>query len=263
MSDERKIVFVDVDGTIYKSHQTEIDDSIKRKLEEASKKVDLFISTGRSDPTLVLLGDARKYFKGLVLSNGSYVIYDNKKLTEKVIKKEDLINLVNACKKMGCSIGLVNNDKVYVNKLTEVVDRALTPRYENSLIDIDGYDFNFDLNYNMCWIFDPVEVIDELEPFIPNFSIFRWGKVGADINIKGVSKAKGILELLEYLNHSLHNTYALGDASNDIAMLKLVECGIAMDNGTEEAKQAAKHVTKSLYEGGFEEAIDKILEGEW
>ena len=49
MSDERKIVFVDVDGTIYKSHQTEIDESIKKKLEEASKKVDKTLSYSIED----------------------------------------------------------------------------------------------------------------------------------------------------------------------------------------------------------------------
>lgn len=261
--EERKLVFIDVDGTIYKSHQEEIDESIKLKLKEASKSMDLFISTGRCELALTLLGDARKYFKGFVLSNGSYVIYDNKVLTEKIIQKDALINLVKQCKKLHCNIGLVSHDKVYVNELTDIVDLALTPRYPNSIVDINGYDFNLDLVYNMCWIFDKVELINDLEPLIPEFHIFKWGKVGADINIDGITKAKGIEELLEYINHSLKNTYALGDSGNDIAMLKLVETGIAMENGTDEAKQAAKYITKSLYEGGFEEALDNIMKGVW
>ena len=41
-------------------------------------------------------------------------------------------------------------------------------------------------------------------------------------------------------------------------MLKLVHCGIAMGNGTEEAKQAADFVTDSIFEDGIYKALIQL-----
>ena len=41
-------------------------------------------------------------------------------------------------------------------------------------------------------------------------------------------------------------------------MLKLVHCGIAMGNGTEEAKQAADFVTDSIFDDGIYKALIRL-----
>jgi hydroxymethylpyrimidine pyrophosphatase-like HAD family hydrolase len=56
---------------------------------------------------------------------------------------------------------------------------------------------------------------------------------------------------------------AIGDEVNDEAMLRGAGLGIAMGNGVERAKRAAKRVTLRHDEDGVAYAIDRVLGGEW
>lgn len=260
----KKIVFIDIDGTVYKAHEDSISESIKQKLKDVKDDVDLFISTGRGGMVITCLREAKEYFKGFVLSNGSVVIYNNQIISKKVVEKTDLIKFIEAAKELGCVVGLLTPDKVYVSHMNDLVDYALTPRDENSVIDINGYDFDLEKEYCMAWSFDDLELINKLEERLPdNFTFFKWGKTGSDIVLGGITKAKGILELFNHLDKANIKTYAIGDSGNDIPMFKLVDVSICMGNGTEAAKEAATHITKDLNDFGFEEAIDNIVKGVW
>lgn len=260
----KKLVFIDIDGTVYKAHEESISQSIKEKLYSVKDDIELYIATGRGGMAITCLREAKNYFKGFVLSNGSVVIYNNHIISKKVVEKKELIKLIEVAKELGSVIGLLTHDKVYVSKMNPLVDYALTPRDEGSVVDINGYDFDMNLEYNMVWSFDELELIEKIESKLSDkFTFFKWGKVGCDIIINGTTKAKGIIELLNYLNYENVVTYAIGDSGNDIPMFGLVDVSICMGNGTEGAKNAATYVTKSLEDGGFEEAIDNIIKGVW
>lgn len=259
----KKIVFIDVDGTMYHAHEESISDSIKQKLKEASKCVDLFVSTGRCNLALTCLKEARNYFKGFVLSNGAYVLYDNKIVSEKIVEKEDLIKLIEVAKKVKSNIGLITDTIIYVNELTDIVDYALTPRDHNSIEVVKDYNFDLNKKYHMAWSFDELDKINQMEALLPvNFTFFKWGKLGSDIILNDTTKAKGIIELLKHIDGE-YKTYAIGDSGNDIPMFKLVDVPICMGNGTEMAKTNAQHITKTLDEGGLEFALDNIIKGVW
>lgn len=55
----------------------------------------------------------------------------------------------------------------------------------------------------------------------------------------------------------------IGDEINDLAMLRGAGCGVAMGNGIEAAKAAAKRVTLGNREHGVAHAIDRMLRGDW
>lgn len=259
----KKIVFIDVDGTMYHAHEESISDSIKQKLKEASKHVDLFVSTGRCNLALTCLKEARNYFKGFVLSNGAYVLYNNQIVSEKVVEKEDMIKLIQVAKELKSNIGLITDKVIYVDKLTDIVDYALTPRDHNSIQVVDNYNFDLNLKYHMAWSFDELDKINVMEEKLPNnFTFFKWGKIGSDIILNDTTKAKGIVELIKHLDGEF-TTYAIGDSGNDIPMFKLVDVPICMGNGTDAAKEHAIHITKTLDEGGLELALDNIIKGVW
>ena len=259
----KKIVFIDVDGTIYKSHQNLIDESVSKSLKSLSEYADIYLATGRCIPVLAPIGDALKYFKGYVLSNGAYVVKDKKIILNEIIAKNDLINFINASKTLKLNVGLITNDLVYVNEYTNIVDVALSPYYKDSVIDIKGYDFDINKEYNMAWCFNAREDIDQLEKMCPCFDVFNWGEVGGDIIIKGVSKAHGIKHLLNNIDEKEYITYAIGDSNNDLEMFDLVNIPICMQNGSNDAKNRAKYLTESIYDEGFEKAVKRIIEGEW
>ena len=259
----KKIIFIDVDGTIYKSHKDLIDESVKQALFKAKDEIDLYLATGRCKPILKPLGDAISYFKGFILSNGALVIADNKKVHEDIISREDLEILIKESSDLNINLGLITNNKIYVNEYNAIVDMALSPYEENSIIDLKGYHFDLNQEYNMAWTFNYLEDMLKLEKRLTNFHFFKWGNIGSDIIIKDVSKGHGIKALLDTLPTGEYKTYAIGDANNDIEMFSLVDVAICMGNGSDRAKAEATYITKSIFDGGFEEALDKILKGEW
>ena len=54
----------------------------------------------------------------------------------------------------------------------------------------------------------------------------------------------------------MEETVAIGDSSNDVAMLKRAGCSIAMGNGTDEVKALADYVTATVEEDGIWKALD-------
>ena len=72
---------------------------------------------------------------------------------------------------------------------------------------------------------------------------------------KGHTKASGIGKMCEALGIDRADTFAVGDSVNDLAMLEYAGVGIAMGNGSTEAKAAADYVTADLQDDGIYRAM--------
>ncbi len=64
-----------------------------------------------------------------------------------------------------------------------------------------------------------------------------------EIMNKGRSKGTALLETADLLGLPISCTYAVGDAENDISMIKAAGTGIAVSNAIGAVKEAADHVT--------------------
>ncbi len=94
-----------------------------------------------------------------------------------------------------------------------------------------------------------------------SYYVHRFAPYATDINPQGTNKAAGLMRLLGELGISPDEAAAFGDGSNDIEMLGAVGCGIAMGNGIDAAKRAARHITKPLREDGIAYAVDAWILG--
>lgn len=70
-----------------------------------------------------------------------------------------------------------------------------------------------------------------------------------------ISKAVGIGHVLEYFGIRVEDTYGFGDGINDLEMIQMVGCGVAMGNACEELKAAADVVCGSVTEDGLARAL--------
>ena len=61
--------------------------------------------------------------------------------------------------------------------------------------------------------------------------------------------------MCEALGIDRADTFAVGDSVNDLAMLEYAGVGIAMGNGSTEAKAAADYVTADLQDDGIYRAM--------
>ncbi len=75
----------------------------------------------------------------------------------------------------------------------------------------------------------------------------------------GVTKGAGLAHVASALGLDISSTVAVGDGSNDIAMLETAGLGIAMGNGCAEAKAVADWIAPSIDEDGLAVAIKYAL----
>lgn len=99
----------------------------------------------------------------------------------------------------------------------------------------------------------------EVEKEIPDIEITGALSNNIEVNAKGVNKGRGLMILGELLGIHREEIMAVGDGSNDIAMLREAGLGVAMENATEAVKAAADVVTLSNDQEGAAAAIEKYV----
>ncbi len=78
----------------------------------------------------------------------------------------------------------------------------------------------------------------------------------------GVSKGSGLERLCGLLGIPMEACIAVGDAENDVAMLRAAGLGVAMGNAPEHVKTAADRVVSDLDHGGCAQAIMMLLDAD-
>ncbi len=80
-----------------------------------------------------------------------------------------------------------------------------------------------------------------------------------EINAPGATKGEAILRLAAYLGIGREQTMGFGDGENDLTMMELAGCGVAMENGMESVKAAADYITISNDEDGVAAALERLI----
>lgn len=78
----------------------------------------------------------------------------------------------------------------------------------------------------------------------------------------GVDKASGLAVALEELGLSATEVVGVGDAANDVALLRYCGCGVAVGNAVPLLKGHADVVTKGGVGKGIVELVERLLAGE-
>ena len=85
------------------------------------------------------------------------------------------------------------------------------------------------------------------------------GAVFNNILAPKVSKGRALEALARHLGISLADVMAVGDGTNDIALLSTAGLSVAMGSARDEVKAVADHVTLDVDHSGLAAAIDKFL----
>jgi cobalamin-dependent methionine synthase I len=102
------------------------------------------------------------------------------------------------------------------------------------------------------------EMWEKVKKEVPDIEITGALRNNIEVNAKGVNKGRGLMILGELLGIHREEIMAVGDGSNDIAMLREAGLGVAMENAEEQVKQAADYITSSNEDEGAAKAIEKF-----
>ncbi len=260
MNMERKIVFFDVDGTIFETGKG-TPESTKRALERMKKNGHIpILCTGRAKvsmfPEILDLG-----FPGMICAAGTYVEYGGRVLRNLLLPNEVLLQVVPKMEKIGCCVVLEGSEYLSCRMDGGASNRffiikRLQKEYSDRLKEME---LPTDKVGKMTVMIPDMEAFDRLVPeFDRAFDLVRYERMPyVEMLPKGVSKADGIRVLLEELKIPLRDTYAFGDGPNDLEMLQYVQYGTAMGNAEEIVLSSAKYRTEPIWEDGVARALER------
>lgn len=254
----KRIIFFDVDNTIYNNTLGEIPAQTKILLQALSENPDVILglATGRGLKKLEVIEDVLPYFTYKVLVNGAYVLKDKDIIFDLPIENKDIEEVLAVVNDHDLNIGMVGINAEAVNYWSDRVGFGMNEIH--GLPPVVNEKFYIDTKVYQLWMFADLESeIFEIAKLMPKFRVFPWHKGGADFTYPHINKAFGIQQCLTY-EHD-YQLICIGDGSNDIQMIEIADIGIAMDNTRfNELKEKADHVAPHIHEDQLNDFFKKL-----
>ena len=274
MTMNHKLIFIDIDGTLFNHKKDDIPESAKEAILNAkSKGHKIFLSTGRPyadiDKEILDLP-----LDGMIVSCGAVVYVENKPIYCKTYPQKELINLIQFMSNNNIGFSL---DGIHKNYLSEEAFICLS-----GLMFKNNEDSELSramMAKNNCFPFEEMKEEDLKE--VVKISIFTKNKesceklfqkipdsltgfmyknylldlYNGEISLKGITKATGLKQITNYLNKAIEATVAIGDSLNDLDILQAAGLSICMGNGADECKKVADFTTKDISDDGLAYAL--------
>lgn len=264
-----KLIAMDMDGTLLSpDHKTvaETDKLALRKAHESGIK--LAISTGRTLSTVGNICSQIPEIDYIIFSNGAgifdrhadRIIYRNNMPPETAEKYMPFIKERSGFIEAyidGVAYALENENQKIDYDLIPPVFKAMLGKGVIITDDFKKVYGEFGIEKVIFYIADP-EICIEADRYLRGEEgLFVTSSVGRSIEFTkaGTDKGDALRALCAEIGSTADEAMALGDAGNDIPMIKAAGYGIAMGNADKKTKQAAKYITKTNAENGVAAAI--------
>ncbi len=273
MNHRIKMIGLDMDGTLLTTEKR-VTAYTKQILEKALEQgIEIVLSTGRSItgiPKELLHMPGMKY---AVTINGARiidlqkdeVIYENTLSMETALQLLDIIGGYDAIQEAFIdSVCYSTKEKLaYANdyflhpSIAEYVLKSRTPVADVKATVLEK-NKSVDKVNGMFRTAEDKKSSYELLSKVPGVVVVSSLGNNWEINAEGTDKGNAMLRLGQLLGIKREEIMACGDGMNDIAMLKAVGLGVAMENAEPEVKEAADYITASNDEDGVAKAIEKF-----
>lgn len=267
----QKLIFVDMDGTLYQTENDVIPQSALDTLAALKAQGhEVWAATGRPlnamRQILEHVNPEEFQFDGYVLINGGYIL-DNQFniINESPISNETLEDLIQMTKDKKLGLMIHFGDATYIyNEFYSALEFA---QYTNSL---EGLFYDPTMTYHHrhpaynCLVVtkDPADINEfvashpELrKDLINNIST---SSLNFDLFPSHNDKSVGIESILKMKGKNWNDVVVIGDSTNDMIMLEKAGLGIAMGSASDKVKAKADFVTTSNREDGIANAQAEI-----
>ena len=275
---EKKLVFLDIDGTLLPPGEMQVPQSALDALHKArANGHKLFLCTGRNlGMTRPLL---RHGFDGYICSAGGYVACGEKVLVDIPMQPAQADGLRKVMGEHGIECTLETRDETYGG--VKMIERfaAHFPSDGTRNSEAERWkkmmefgmtirpieDYNGDPVYKIVYIAGSME--DLAEPkrqyedqfvFCENMMDPRAGVVNGELINRKFNKGTGIKAICAHLGVPLRDTIGFGDSDNDLQMTDVVGISYCMANGSENLKKLCDRICPSVREDGIAKAFEEL-----
>jgi len=255
---EKKIIFFDIDRTLYDPDTRSIPESTKQALKilNDNPNIEIAIATGRAFYILHIIDEIKDYINIFVLINGQIIIKDGKTIFRNPLEKSKVQKVVDMFNEKDMKYGFLGEFDETLNIVDEKGKEAFE-LVDMKLPRIDPH-FHIDNDIFQMWAFCDKKDHSEFIEAFSDMELVSWLGGGFDVLSKGMSKKEGIKKILEIEGISLSNSYAFGDGDNDIEMLDYIPNSVAMGNASEKAKQHAKYIVEDIKDDGVYKGLKML-----
>lgn len=263
---DTKLIISDVDGTLI--DQTEQISHALKELGDKVKahKIPFTIASGRCYSELKAFIEHFDIQLPVVVNNGAGGIQNEEMIWSNLVDPMILKEAMLCADKMDMVIITSDGFKDTAYRHNAYIQNQIEKfgRYNRFYIPLE-HEWK-DLKIQKLLLIDPQKpgridkVLKHLEPYKEHLNIVQYDARSADVMAKDSNKAMGIINVAKALGIDLKYVLAVGDAKNDMEMIKQVGKGIAVANAHEELKEHAYYVCENQNAAGVLEAVNKFYE---
>jgi len=268
-----KLIAIDMDGTLLNKNNKltqRTHDAVKKAQE---KGVRVVIATGRVLKSALHYSDELKLNSYVSACNGAIVVDETKKIVlRKPINIIDVKKVMEIGHELGIYFHFYNEDTFFTKTVVqEVIDyyNPTTSKFQSQDVGIRIYQQSDEVTsikdlfvYKFLFIDNNKDKLDKLKlqlRRIKGIDLSSSWNNNIEVMQKGASKGSSIEFLCKEFGIDKSQVMAIGDNENDLSMIKFAGFGVAMENGEECIKQAAKYITSSNEEDGVAKVIEKFI----
>lgn len=271
---EKKIVFLDVDGTL-KNPEKDMSSCTEEAIKQLKQNGHyVFVCTGRNKAGV----ESLRYlnFDGYICSAGGYIEVHGKKIFETYMSKEDVKEVRSIFEKYHIFYNLEALDRTFQDEqmhiemmkdhkdMEQMNSEMKRMIQEFHVLPIEEYDQNPVPIQKLCFVSRNEDNINQAKKLLEKkyhfviHDLFSPDTINGEIIPKDKNKGLAVKKVVEYLHMSIEDTIGFGDSMNDYEMMKTCHYGVAMGNASKELKQYADAICESIDDDGVYHELKRL-----
>ncbi|MGE7623479.1 HAD family hydrolase [Viridibacillus sp. NPDC096237] len=267
-----RLIALDMDGTTLTPYLQLTERTIETIKNTMDRNVEVVICTGRTLDELEDVFLHLPFVKYVITGNGSAVwnLATQQKIYEDTLSLEQTMQIMQLLKPIDLRIEAFADGKVYISQHCYdcpieygagdfahfmIKTRTPVPNIHDFITErnlpIDKFNLYFKNVEERATMWDHLEEL--------GYNITTSFQQNVEVNSSTANKGNALRELSSSLSVTYENVMAIGDAMNDLSMLKFAGFPVAMGNAIPAVKEISKHITDTNSNEGVVKAIEKFI----